>query len=118
MVYPVDNAFGYILKSLAFLINLIAAVAIVIVVLLFFMGIKSGILIGLILFLTCAGTFILMLNNGIELQRISLGALIIALGMLVDNAIVIVDGTLVRIQKGIEATKATREVVKMMDGTN
>ena len=40
------------------------------------MGIKRGILIGIILFLTCAGTFILMLNSQIELQRISLGALI------------------------------------------
>ena len=47
----------------AFLKNLVAAVLIVIVVLLFFMGVKSGILIGIILFLTCSGTFILMLNS-------------------------------------------------------
>ena len=49
---------------------------------------------------------------GIELQRISLGALIIALGMLVDNAIVVIDGMLVRIEKGMDKIKAAAEVVK------
>jgi multidrug efflux pump subunit AcrB len=91
----------------AFLKNLIAAVLIVIVVLLIFMGIKSGVLIGIILFLTCSGTFILMLNNQIELQRISLGALIIALGMLVDNAIVVTEGVLIGMKRSkLEAANA------------
>ena len=72
-----------------FLINLVEAVAIVIFVLLLFMGWRSGVLMGLILVLTILGTFILMSVKGIELQKISLGALIIALGMLVDNAIVV-----------------------------
>ena len=89
------------LSVAAFLKNLIAAVLIVIVVLLIFMGFKSGILIGIILFLTCAGTFILMLNSQIELQRISLGALIIALGMLVDNAIVVTEGVLIGMKRGM-----------------
>jgi len=95
-----------------FLKNLIAAVLIVIVVLLFFMGVKSGILIGIILFLTCSGTFILMMNQGIELQRISLGALIIALGMLVDNAIVITEGVLIGLQRGMTKLAAANAIVK------
>jgi len=95
----------------AFLKNLIAAVAIVIVVLLFFMGVKSGILIGLILFLTCSGTFILMMNSSIELQRISLGALIIALGMLVDNAIVITEGVLIGMKRGLSKLEAANAIV-------
>ncbi|WP_076539663.1 efflux RND transporter permease subunit [Shewanella sp. UCD-KL21] len=96
----------------SFVWNLIAAVVIVIGVLLVFMGIKSGILIGLILFLTCLGTFMLMLQAEIELQRISLGALIIALGMLVDNAIVIVEGILIGRQRGQTTLEAAQGIVK------
>ncbi|MCA2429408.1 efflux RND transporter permease subunit, partial [Vibrio chemaguriensis] len=76
----------------AFVISLAEAVAIVIIVLLFTMGLRSGVIIGVVLLLTVFGTFILMNYNNIELHRISLGALIIALGMLVDNAIVVVEG--------------------------
>ncbi len=95
-----------------FVNSLLQAVAIVIVVLLFFMGLRSGLLIGAILFITIAGSFIIMSLQGVTLERISLGALIIALGMLVDNAIVVVDGMLVRMQRGIEGRKAALEVVK------
>jgi multidrug efflux pump subunit AcrB len=95
-----------------FVISLLEAVAIVIIVLLFFMGLRSGILIGFVLMVTIAGTFIFMAPMEIALERISLGALIIALGMLVDNAIVVVDGVLVRLEKGIDARKGSIEVVK------
>jgi len=95
-----------------FIISLLEAVAIVIVVLLFFMGLRSGILIGFVLLLTIAGTFIFMEPMQIALERISLGALIIALGMLVDNAIVVVDGVLVRLQKGQQARQAAIDVVR------
>ncbi|WP_221077108.1 efflux RND transporter permease subunit [Agarivorans aestuarii] len=95
----------------SFVWNLIMAVVIVIVVLLIFMGLKSGILIGLILFLTCLGTFILMKQAEIELQRISLGALIIALGMLVDNAIVVVEGILMGRKKGLSTLESAQEIV-------
>lgn len=95
-----------------FVISLLQAVAIVIVVLLLFMGLRSGILIGFVLLLTIAGTFIFMSPLGVALERISLGALIIALGMLVDNAIVVVDGVLVRLQKGEDAKHAAIEVVR------
>ena len=95
-----------------FVVNLAAAVAIVVVVLLFFMGIRSGLIIGGVLVLIVAGTLIAMYLNGIAMQRISLGALIIALGMLVDNAIVVTDGILVRMQKGEEAKSAAIAVVE------
>jgi len=95
-----------------FVISLVEAVAIVIVVLLVFMGLRSGILIGFVLGLTIAGTFIFMAPMEVALERISLGALIIALGMLVDNAIVVVDGVLVRLQKNMDAKQAAIEVVK------
>ena len=94
-----------------FIVSLLEAVAIVVVVLLFFMGVRSGLLIGFVLMLTIAGTVIIMGLQEIALQRISLGALIIALGMLVDNAIVVVDGMLVRIQKGVDRVAAAIEVV-------
>ena len=95
-----------------FIVNLLQAVLIVIVVLLIFMGLKSGIIIGIILFLTVLGTFILMNMKGIELQRISLGALIIALGMLVDNAIVVVEGILIGLKRGLSKTQAANAIIK------
>ena len=96
----------------AFMVNLIEAVAIVIVVLLLFMGLRSGLIIGSVLLVTIIATFVFMPMFGILLERISLGALIIALGMLVDNAIVVVDGILVRMNRGMDAKKASSEVVK------
>jgi len=96
----------------SFVVSLLQAIAIVIVVLLIFMGLRSGLLIGFILFLTICGSFIFMDMAGVMLERISLGALIIALGMLVDNAIVIVDGMLIRFQQGMERREAAIAVVK------
>lgn len=95
-----------------FVVNLLEAVAIVIVVLLLFMGLRSGILIGFVLLVTIAGSFIFLSPMQVALERMSLGALIIALGMLVDNAIVVVDGVLVRLQKGEDTKQAAIEVVK------
>ncbi|HBC3493367.1 TPA: multidrug efflux RND transporter permease subunit VmeV [Vibrio parahaemolyticus] len=96
----------------AFVISLAEAVAIVIIVLLFTMGLRSGVIIGVVLLLTVFGTFILMNYNNIELHRISLGALIIALGMLVDNAIVVVEGILVGLKKGRTKVQAAVDIVK------
>jgi multidrug efflux pump subunit AcrB len=96
---------------LGFVLNFVAAVVIVIGVLLVFMGLRSGLLIGLVLALTVLGTFIFMKVLGIELQRISLGALIIALGMLVDNAIVVVEGILVGRQRGRTTLQAAQDIV-------
>jgi multidrug efflux pump subunit AcrB len=95
----------------AFLVSVGQAVTIVIVVLLAFMGLRVGMIIGAVLLITVAGTLLLMYLDGIELQRISLGALVIALGMLVDNAIVVAEGMLVRMQAGMGAPDAARETV-------
>ncbi|PMH46718.1 multidrug transporter AcrB [Vibrio sp. 10N.286.49.B3] len=94
-----------------FVVSLGQAIAIVIIVLLFFMGLRSGLLIGLILLLTVLGTFIFMQYMKIDLQRISLGALVIALGMLVDNAIVVVEGILIGTQKGRTRLQAATDIV-------
>lgn len=95
----------------SFVVNLLEAVAIVVVVLLLFMGLRSGLIIGFILLLTIAATFMVMGYFQITLERISLGALIIALGMLVDNAIVVVDGMKVRMEQGTDGLQAAKEVV-------
>ena len=95
----------------SFLVSLGQAVVIVIVVLLIFMGLRTGLLIGFVLFLTISGSFIFLSAQGVLLERISLGALIIALGMLVDNAIVVVDGMLIRMERGEKARDAAIAVV-------
>lgn len=95
-----------------FVSNLLQAVAIVIILLMLFMGWQSGLLIGVILVLTILGTFVAMWLANIDLQIISLGALIIALGMLVDNAIVVADGILIRVEKGEGRKAAARDVVR------
>jgi multidrug efflux pump subunit AcrB len=106
-----DQAASVVKAIDGFIINLVEAVAIVILVLLFFMGLRSGLIIGFVLVLTIATTFLVMGYFDITLERISLGALIIALGMLVDNAIVVVDGMKVRMQQGLDGLQAAREVV-------
>jgi len=95
----------------AFLVNLAEAVGIVIVVLLVFMGVRSGLIIGSVLLVTIMGTFIFMGMENVTLERISLGALVIALGMLVDNAIVVTDGMRMKMSQGTDALTAAREVV-------
>ena len=95
----------------AFMSNLWAALAIVVGVLLIFMGLRSALLIGAALLITIAATFIPMSYYGVSLERISLGALIIALGMLVDNAIVVTEGILVGSQKGQSRVQAAIETV-------
>jgi multidrug efflux pump subunit AcrB len=92
-----------------FMINLIEAVGIVMVVLTVSMGWRMGMIIGIDLILTILGTFIFMAVLGIDLQRMSLGALIIALGMMVDNAIVVADGFAVRLKQRMDRTKAAVE---------
>ncbi len=94
-----------------FVINLVEAVIIVIIVLLVFMGLRSGLIIGFVLVVTIAATFVVMGYYSITLERISLGALIIALGMLVDNAIVVVDGMKVKMEQGMDGMQTAKEVV-------
>ena len=84
----------------SFMVNLVESVLIVIVALIFTMGFRSGVIIGFGLVLTIAVSFPILLTLGTTLQRISLGAFIIAMGMLVDNAIVIMDGILIDKKRG------------------
>ncbi|EKN3347556.1 efflux RND transporter permease subunit [Yersinia ruckeri] len=95
-----------------FILNFLLALLIVIVTLLIFMGARSGIVIAISLALNVLGTLLIMWLFNIELQRISLGALIIALSMLVDNAIVVVEGVLVGRQRGENILSAISNVVK------
>ena len=96
----------------SFMVNLIEAVVIVVAVLLFFMGLRSGLIIGGVLVLIVMATIAVMKQMGVLMERISLGAFIIALGMLVDNSIVVTDAVLVAAQKGIDKVKAACDVVK------
>jgi multidrug efflux pump subunit AcrB len=95
-----------------FVFNLAKAVSIVVIVLLFAMGFKTGIIIGLVLFLTIMATFLVMFMKGdLLMERISLGALIIALCMLTDNAIIVIEGVKVRIEAGEDKLEVVRDVV-------
>ncbi|MBX2857189.1 MAG: efflux RND transporter permease subunit [Cellvibrionaceae bacterium] len=95
-----------------FVVNVIAALIIVVVTLLIFMGLKSSLVIGSVLLLTILAALAIMRLVDIPMHRISLGALIIALGMMVDNAIVVTEGILVGVQKGIKRLDIANRVVK------
>ncbi len=95
----------------SFVFNVVAALVIVLVTLLLFMGPRSAAAIGAVLLLTVAATLATMHAAGIPMHRISLGALIIALGMLVDNAIVVVEGILVGVRQGRDKRQVAKEVV-------
>lgn len=91
----------------AFMVSLIEAVAIVLALLAITMGVRAGLIIGIGgLVFPILGTFIVMAVAGIDLHRISLGAMIIAMGMMVDNAIVVTDGIMVRIAQGMDRKAA------------
>jgi multidrug efflux pump subunit AcrB len=96
----------------SFVWNLLTAIAIVVLVLLVAMGWRSGLLMGAVLAVTVLGTFVLMYATDVVLQRISLGALIVALGMIVDNAVVITDGILTRLKQGRDRVEAASEIVE------
>ncbi len=95
-----------------FMINLIESVAIVILILMFVMGLRSGILIGYSLVLTILSTFVILFMLDGTLQRVSLGAFIVAMGMLVDNAIVVVDGIINDLEKGLNRKEALVRTAK------
>ncbi len=94
-----------------FIVSLAQAVAIVVGVLILAMGMRSALLIGAVLVLTVLATFVAMKTQGVMLERISLGALVIALGMLVDNAIVVVEGILVKSKEGMTREEAGESIV-------
>lgn len=95
--------------SNAFLVNLAMSVAIVVVVLAIFMGWRAAVVVGVTLLLTVVGTLFFMALGSLEMERISLGALIIAMGMLVDNAIVVAEGMQIGMRKGQSSREAATE---------
>ncbi|MFC3615613.1 efflux RND transporter permease subunit [Lutimaribacter marinistellae] len=95
--------------SNAFLVNLAMSVGIVAVVLALFMGWRAAIVVGSTLLLTVVGTLFFMALGSIEMERISLGALIIAMGMLVDNAIVVAEGMQIAMRQGKSSRDAATE---------
>lgn len=96
-----------------FAINVAMSLAIVIGVLCLVMGWRAGVIIGTVLLLTVGGTLLAMYLLGLQLERVSLAALVIAMGMLVDNAVVICDGMQVRLRQGHSAMRAARESVRL-----
>lgn len=89
-----------------FIINLIESVIIVVLILMVAMGFKSGVIIGISLVVTVFGSFMFLYTAGGTMQRVSLAAFVLAMGMLVDNAIVIIDGILVDLKAGKKRMEA------------
>lgn len=96
-----DQGYESAVANQGFILNLIISVLTVVAILLFFIGFKNGLLIGSGLGFSIFATLIVMLCTDIALQRMSLAAIIIAMGMLVDNAIVVSDSALVNMQRGM-----------------
>ena len=94
-----------------FVLNVIAALVIVISSLFIFMGRHSAVVMAFILLVTVAATLATMQITGIPIHRISLGALIIALGMMVDNAVVVTEAILVGVQQGRKKLDIAKEIV-------
>lgn len=95
-----------------FLVNLAESVIIVVLLLMFFMGFKSGMIIGICLLVIVMGSFLVLGMMDGSLQRVSLGSFILAMGMLVDNAIVIIDGIQVDLKAGKPRMQALTDVGK------
>ena len=96
-----DQGYESAVANQGFILNLIISVLTVVAILLFFIGFKNGLLVGSGLVFSIFATLIVMLCTDIALQRMSLAAIIIAMGMLVDNAIVVSDSALVNMQRGM-----------------
>ncbi len=95
-----------------FAFNVFLALVIVLITLFIFMGMRPAVIIGGVLILTISATLTTMHLFNIPMHRISLGALIIALGMLVDNAIVVAEGILVGLQRGAKKIEVAKDVVR------
>lgn len=89
-----------------FIINLLESLLIVIVVIFIVMGSRAGMLVGSSLLFSVGGTLLIMLIWGVGLNRTSLAAFIIAMGMLVDNAIVVTDNAQIGIKRGLSRYQA------------
>jgi multidrug efflux pump len=102
--------------------SLAEAVGIVLLVSFLSLGLRTGLIVALSIPLTLAVTFLFMYQSGIDLHKISLGALIIALGLLVDDAIISVEMMVVKMEQGWERVRAasfayTSTAMPMLTGT-
>jgi multidrug efflux pump subunit AcrB len=112
----VEEAVGGFTKAL------FEAVAIVLAISFVSLGVRAGLVVSIAIPLVLAITFMVMLYSGISLQRISLGALIIALGLLVDDAMIAVEMMVARLETGDSLKKAatyvyTSTAFPMLTGT-
>lgn len=103
-LYPEDEIARE--ANLSFMLNLVESVAIVIIIIMLAMGLRSGSLIGLSLLFTIGGTMLAMYLLSEGINRTSLAGFIIAMGMLVDNAIVVVDNALKSSSRGVPLRNA------------
>lgn len=95
-----------------FATNLIESVIIVIAILMLTMGFRSGVIIGQVLIISILGSLLALFMTGGSLQRVSLATFVLAMGMLVDNAIVIVDGIITDLQMGKPRQEALTSICK------
>jgi multidrug efflux pump len=122
-VHQISNQPAVVKKSISeFMSALLEALAIVLAVSFLSLGLRAGLVVGLSIPLVLAGTFLLMQLFGIDLQRVSLGALIIALGLLVDDAMIAVEMMKVKLEQGYSKLHAasfayTSTAFPMLTGT-
>jgi len=93
-------------KISGFIVNLIQAIAIVLIVMLIFLGVRTGSIISSLIPMVTIMTLMLMGLIGMGLNQVTLAALIMALGMMVDNAIVVAETIMVKMENGIDPKKA------------
>ncbi|SEJ43044.1 Multidrug efflux pump subunit AcrB [Pseudomonas linyingensis] len=89
-----------------FQVKFLIAVVVVVAVSMLAIGLRAGLIVGIAVPLTLGITFLVMMLMGIDLDRITLGALIIALGLLVDDAIIAVEMMLVKMEEGWDRVRA------------
>ncbi|MCB9746033.1 MAG: efflux RND transporter permease subunit [Alphaproteobacteria bacterium] len=90
-----------------FVVSLVQSVALVVGVMLIFLGLRTGLIVASLIPASMVATFLFMSLMGVGIDQISLAALIIALGMLVDNAVVMSESVLVRMQEGDSVAEAS-----------
>ena len=124
-----DLPIGYVLDYATFQPELIAAavdsavsnvyqtLVIVLVVVMLFLGLRTGLIVGFFVPLTMLLGIIVMRMYGVELQRMSIAATIIALGLLVDNGIVVAEDIRVRLERGVDRMRAAAEAGRTLSGT-
>ena len=99
-------------KVNAFMINLLQSVVIVLVVMLIFLGFRSGLIITVLIPIVIVTTFMVMGLMNIGINQVSLAALIMALGMMVDNGIVVAETIVVKLEEGVPRKEAALQACK------